>query len=358
MKIAFEASSISTYKPTGIANYGRSIIAELIDLCRDQDDFTLLHKISRYRKRNTLYRPNNINSSFYIPQLPHLSSKYDVIHSLDAYVPKWRNAVKISTIYDLFVLVSGEEKYFPKKFIQRKQKNYRTIKNTADYVITISETTKKDIVDKIGFPSDKVYVTPLGIASDFKTQTDDAIQFVKSKYRISGNYLFFVGNISSRKNVRRLIQAFHAGKFHKDFQLVLCGANSYHGDTALQEIDELKINSRVHVLDYADDQDLPALYSGASGFVFPTLYEGFGLPPLEAMACETPVLTSTTGAAPEVCGEHAVLVDPYSVDDIAAGIEKLLNVTPEKIAAAKYHAKQYTWRRCAEETLNVYRKVL
>ncbi len=358
MKIAFEVSSISTHKPTGIANYGRSVISALADLVSGFDKFDYLYKLSRYRKRHRIFTPCPRNAHFYIPQLSGILPKYDVIHSLDAYIAQWKNTRRLTTIHDLFVLLDGTEEYFPGKFILRKKEQYKKIERLADVIITVSNSTKTDILERLNMSPDRVFVTPLGISNQYRKSSQAHITNIRKKYNISGDYLFFVGNISSRKNVQRIVKAFHQGKFYKDFKLVLCGSESYRGGEVSQEISALKLHSSVLTLNYVIEEDIPALYSGAAGFVFPTLYEGFGMPALEAMACKTPVLASTTGAAPEVCGHHAVLVDPYSVEDISSGISNLLNTSQEKIEAAYAHATQYTWRRCAEKTLNVYKNVV
>ena len=129
------------------------------------------------------------------------------------------------------------------------------------------------------------------------------------------------------------------------------------GEDTLEAIQQCRLGQRVRLLGYVPDKDLPALYAGAACFVFPTLYEGFGMPILEAMAAGTPVLTSTTGAAPEISGGLAVSVDPYDVAAIAEGIDRALETPATVIAQAQEHARAFTWERCASKTLAIYRRL-
>src|SRR5262249_50257589 len=151
----------------------------------------------------------------------------------------------------------------------------------------------------------------------------------------------FVGAISGRKNTVRLVQAYAQSRASKEYPLVLVGAMSYRGEDTLEAIQQCRLGERVRLLGYVPDKDLPALYAGAACFVFPTLYEGFGMPILEATASGTPVLTSTTGAAPEVSGGLAVSVDPYDVEAIADGIDRALETPAPAIAQAREHARAF-----------------
>lgn len=358
MQIAFEASSITIDRPTGISNYGCSLVNEIHKLGKHDFDIHILYKVSRYRKRHSLYQPEWSTPHFYIPQLASSMPRLDVIHSLDSYLPAKCYSRSVVTIHDLFILTGKNGEFFEPHSIRRKKRYYDCVKKNADAIIAVSEKTKGDIIKCMGIPDNKIFVTPLGISTRYRPQSFETAREVHKKYDIACEYFLYVGDVSLKKNIPRLIKAFAVSGYSNDFQLVLCGSKNIQDHIIREEINRLNLNTRVLMLDYVDMDDLPGLYSGATGFLFPTLYEGFGLPLLEAMACETPVLTSTTGAAPEVCAGHGVLVDPYNVEHIADGIRRLLASTPDKLAAARQHANQYTWQRCAEQTINVYRSII
>ncbi|HSB35649.1 MAG TPA: glycosyltransferase family 1 protein, partial [Thermoanaerobaculia bacterium] len=178
------------------------------------------------------------------------------------------------------------------------------------------------------------------------------------KYGLPDDYLLFVGQISGRKNTERLVEAFALSGAGDGFTLVLAGSLGRQAEKTLEAIRRRHLEKKVEILGYVADSELPALYAGAKGFLFPTIYEGFGLPILEAMACGTPVLTSNVGSAPEVSGDRAILVDPYSVGEIARGMEALLRVPACRTDDARRYAQQFTWTRCAEQTLAVYERLL
>ncbi|MFQ3661823.1 MAG: glycosyltransferase family 1 protein, partial [Chloroflexaceae bacterium] len=168
-------------------------------------------------------------------------------------------------------------------------------------------------------------------------------------------YFLYIGTIQPRKNLTRLIEAFaHAGP--DDALLVIAGRRGWLSEPIVRRVAELGLTNRVRFPGYVPDADLPALLSGALAFVFPSLYEGFGMPVLEAMACGAPVLTSTTSALPEVAGDAALLVDPCDTDAIAAALRRLAADAPLRAslrARGLVRAADFTWERCARKTLDV-----
>jgi glycosyltransferase involved in cell wall biosynthesis len=165
----------------------------------------------------------------------------------------------------------------------------------------------------------------------------------------------------ARKNIIRMLEAFHHFRHEvkSEIKLVLAGTKSWTSEGIDETIERLKLKDHVIELGYVNNHDLPVLYSGAEMFVFPSLWEGFGIPVIEAMACSTPVLTSNNSALPEVAGGAAVLIDPYSVEDIASGMYKLFSdATLRQSLRAKglERAKFFTWRRTAQQTLEAYKR--
>jgi glycosyltransferase involved in cell wall biosynthesis len=189
------------------------------------------------------------------------------------------------------------------------------------------------------------------------------VQPVLERYQLSQPYILYVGSIEPRKNLLRLLQAY--ARLRKDlpgWKLVLVGArNAWKSTPISEEMRKLNLAPWVQLTGYIPEEDLPALYNGAGLFAFPSLYEGFGLPVLEAMACGTPVITSNVSSLPEVAGDAALLVDPYNVEEIAAA---MVNVLSDQELSEDLHrrglerSKEFSWERTAQQTLEVYKKVL
>jgi len=204
---------------------------------------------------------------------------------------------RLVTFHDLLMLHSDDTQIAPEGFRRKKRQLYKAAATGADAIITVSATTKQDVVHLLNAPETRVYVTHLGIDQRFGQQTPEAIETVLKHYELVPGYLLFTGTISGRKNTARLVQAYARSRASKERPLVLVGTMSYRSEDTLEAIHQCGLGSQVQLMGYVPDEDLPALYAGAGCFVFPTLYEGFGMPILEAMASGTPVLTSTTGAA-------------------------------------------------------------
>lgn len=233
----------------------------------------------------------------------------------------------------------------------------------ADAVITVSECSRHDLIRHLGLAAERVYVIGEGVTPRFKPTADRAErQAVVARYGITQPYLLYVGGINARKNIARLCEAFmRVRECHPEVMLVIAGKRQWHTSEIDAAVRRLKLTEHVCFTSYIDEADLPALYSAAEAFVFPSLYEGFGLPPLEAMACGTPVVTSNTSSLPEVVGDAALTVDPYDVDGLAAAIERVL--TDETLRAdlrrrGIERASRFTWEQAASETLEIYQQVL
>lgn len=223
-------------------------------------------------------------------------------------------------------------------------------------IITISEATKNDIIDFYRIKNKPIYVIPCGINKNiFYPVNELQIEIINRKYNLS-NYILFVSEIRPYKNLFRLIKAF--GNLHiSNIDLVIVGALSKFGkDDILALPHKLGIENRVKFLGYIQDNDLPAVYSGASMLVFPSLTEGFGIPPLEAMSCGCPVITSNTSSMPEVCGDAALYIDPYNIDSITNAINLLINndqLRQKFIIKGFQRSKIFSWEKTASEILKV-----
>jgi glycosyltransferase involved in cell wall biosynthesis len=233
----------------------------------------------------------------------------------------------------------------------------------ADHILADSQATKDDLIALYRVAPEKVTVLLSGVSERFAPASIYQIRDVRKKYKIGdGRYILSVGTVQPRKNYERLIRALAAlPPSCADVKLVIAGGKGWLQDPIHQAVTELNLEDRVQFLGFADDMDLPTLYSGATLLAYPSLYEGFGLPILEAFRCRTPVLTSANSSLSEVSGEAAVIVDPYSVESIRDGLTRLLTESALRvslIARGVLQAKPFTWERAARELRAVYDRML
>jgi glycosyltransferase involved in cell wall biosynthesis len=203
-----------------------------------------------------------------------------------------------------------------------------------------------------------VEVIHSGVASRFGVRPADEIRRVRARYGIESRYLLFVGNLEPRKNLPGLLRAFRTVRRQRQepIQLVIAGKLAWLSDALTHELRSEDLTTSVVATGYVDEADLPALYAGAAAFVFPTFWEGFGLPVLEAMASGTPVVASNLSSIPEVAGDAAILVDPHSLDSIAGGILEALEPAraTELVRLGTERAKLFRWEDTARRTLDAY----
>ena len=237
---------------------------------------------------------------------------------------------------------------------------------TADRVLADSIATRDDLVHYYRIPQEKIVVVYPGRDETMAPETDpQRLEEVRARYGLSDRYLLYVGTLHPRKNLVRLVQAFAglrdaAVSDLGDLQLVLAGQKGWLYEEIFAEVRRQGQQERVVLTGYVPDDDLPLLLGGALAFVFPSLYEGFGLPVLEAMACGTPVVCSNTSSLPEVAGDAALLVDPLDVSDMTAAMVRLLtdgDLRQSLIESGFQRVQQFSWRRCARETLRVLEDV-
>jgi glycosyltransferase involved in cell wall biosynthesis len=355
ISIGVEATGLMNANPTGISFYIKNLLLNLMDI---NADVKLYCKISRYKNRHNLLKHINAKINWHYNHLYNPLKKVDIAHTTDSAFLNLRAAAKIYTIYDLAVF--REETQIPdytserhKRIIDQKTK---AILKKADGVIAISTATKNDILRFYDFPEDKIRVIPLApnqIADSAKKEID-----LKFHQLEKNAYFLFVGQISIRKNIINLLKAFLLSGLHSDFKLVLAGMEGRGIEIIKEAILELGLNERVELLNYIPDESLSSLYENAVGFVFPTFYEGFGIPILEAMMNRTPVLSGNIGASPETAGGFAVEVSPFSVDEISEGLKNLLAIPKDKIENAFNYANNFNWQNNAIETHKFYEETL
>jgi glycosyltransferase involved in cell wall biosynthesis len=242
-----------------------------------------------------------------------------------------------------------------------------TVRHTARraaQIITLSEYSRRDIMETYGIAPERITVTPAAAPESFGPVTDqNELARIRNLYGIEGDYILSVGSIQPRKNLSRLIAAYsslrHAQPGVKLPKLVLAGKRAWLYDETLRTISELEVGNSVILTGYVPSAHLPALYSGALCFVYPSYFEGFGLPPLEAMKCGSAVIVGNRTSLPEVVGDAAVLVDPFDVEEIASAMEKVIGdsgLRSQLRAKGLEQAKLFDWRETARKTLAVYQQ--
>lgn len=238
------------------------------------------------------------------------------------------------------------------------------IVENATHIITVSNYSKSDIQRYFGVSDDKITVTHLAADDIYKPMDKEkARNVIFNKYGIERHYILYLGGFSLRKNIARLIHAFLRVKssYQNPLDLLILGEYQRSYDTLWSLTEKLNLTDNVKFLNFIPTVDLPYFYNGADVFVYPSLYEGFGLPPLEAMQCGTPVVTSNVSSIPEIVGDAALLANPYNIDEISEQILKLLtdsDLQAKHSLLGLAKAKEYSWDKTAEKTLEVYRKCM
>lgn len=270
----------------------------------------------------------------------------------------------VATIYDMSPII------FPQFHTSENRNTFarklQHIRQHADVLIAISESTKRDIIEHLGFPETRIHVAYGGVDANFVPLVDQAtLRPTLAKYGLrEPGYILHVGTLEPRKNLVRLIEAYaqvrqRCGDVTPP--LVLVGQNGWDSADIFTAVARHKLSNHVQIVGFVADADLPALYNGATIFAYPSLYEGFGIPVLEAMACGVPVLTSTVSSLPEIVGDTGLLVEATDVQAIAAGLQQLVEdaaLRCDLSTRALQRAAQFTWRATAQATLGAYHAAL
>ena len=291
--------------------------------------------------------------------------KFNIYHSPFYPIPDrtiTQNLHRVLTIYDLLPILT------PHNFTQNICSKFKSIINSIDrhqdWITCISKNTKQDFCNHTGMNPERVFVTPLAASDNFYPVTDsEIISHQLRQYQIPQQpYLLSLCTLEPRKNLNFLLQCFAqllAQDPNLDLNLVLVGVSGWKNNDIFQTVQNNPLlKKNVIFTGYIPDPDLSAIYSGALAFVYPSLYEGFGLPPLEAMQCGTPVITSNTSSLPEVVGDAGIMINPTNSDDLCQAMLDLINNSTLRHQLSQKgldRAAQFSWSKCAEETIKVYK---
>jgi glycosyltransferase involved in cell wall biosynthesis len=370
LRIGIDAHSVGT-KLGGNESYAVNLIEALAQI-DSANDYTIYVTTNEARDRFT-NRWSNFKVRSTLPHTPliriplTLSAELrkrpiDVLH-VQFTAPPFCPCPVVVSIHDLSF------EHLPETFKRRSRTQLRlTVRYSARRaarILSLSEHTRRDIIETYGINAERVSAIPLAAAEHFAPVDDNReLQRVRHNYGIDGDYILCVGSIQPRKNLARLIRAYASlrGSFTADKlpKLVLVGKCAWLYDETLRTLDKAGVKDRVVLTGYVPESDLPALYSGALCFVYPSYFEGFGLPPLEAMKCGAPVIVGDRTSLPEVVGDAALTVDPFDVEAIAAAITRLINnssLRRELSVRGQERARAFSWRETAQKTLSVYTEV-
>jgi alpha-1,3-rhamnosyl/mannosyltransferase len=377
MRIGIDGRYIQDHFP-GIGRYTYNLSRALTQVAPDEV-FVLLHNPAllntRYDLACLIHLPNielvriNVPTFSWTEQLRlplvigYLS--LDVCHSPYYIKPYWLPCPSVVTIYDLISKLYPQ--YLPSPWARLTfEFATRLALRSAQRVITASQAARSDLIVLYHLAPKKIAVTPLAADERFRPLNQKEIELVRHKYDLPEHYALYLGINKPHKNLVRLIEAWslligHCSLGFGHWPLVIAGHWDPRYPQARERAQQLGLEQRVRFLGPVAEADLPALYSGADLFVFPSLYEGFGLPVLEAMACGVPVVCSKTSSLPEIVGEAALTFDPLDVEEMAAKIEKALGdeaLREEMREKGLQRAARFSWERTAEKTLEVYRAVV
>jgi glycosyltransferase involved in cell wall biosynthesis len=371
VRIAVDAFPLATNAGSGIANYLRNILSSLLILdCKNKYFLYCKDPIDMARAENVVprfdSRPGNISRSFgnslwlfskgiRMMKKDNIDLLWGTRHMLPPYVS--RRIRKILTVHDLVW------HYYPEtmdryNLLIMGLLAERAIK-AADHIIAVSEASARAISEITGIQREKISVIHHGTDRYIPLNKNDSAEFIADKYKTRKQYLLTVGTVEPRKNLKMLLRVFAPLK-GGDYQLLIAGSSGWKTSPIYREYERLRLREEdVRFLGYIPDEDMNRLYSGAALFVFPSIYEGFGLPPLEAMASGTPVIVSNSSSLPEVVGDAGILLDPFDADSWRESITTVLSdaFLQERLTAkGLQRARLFSWKTAARKTLDIFEK--
>lgn len=370
MIIGYDANEANVEKRVGSGQYAYEILRHMA-LLLGQDQLWIYLKNSpkldfpqaNEQVKYLIFGPKPLWTQIALPLRLYTRKHPNVFFSPAHYAPRLCPVPSVITIHDLSYLK------FPDLFLKKDLKQLESwtkysVKQAA-HIITPSKSAKEDVVNFYKYPEDKIIVIQHGYDKErFNENLDEAkVTQVKQKYGISGDYVLYLGTLQPRKNIERLIDAFNVLLSNPEprtsnLHLVIAGKKGWLFESVFQKVKSMHLEKHVIFTDYVKDDEVPYLYKGARLYVLPSLYEGFGMPLIEAMACGTPVAASNVSSIPEVIGP-GLFFNPENTDEIAHSIKTITTMAEGKYRSLQQksinHAKQFSWQKAARETLLVLR---
>lgn len=323
---------------------------------RDINIETVFCKLIPYGiyKRIWNYIPIKYNTLF--------KSKSDIYHFFNFIVPPKIDGKVIVTVYDMVYKKIPET--MTKANYKRLNKNLKRSVDRADIIITISENSKQEIIEYLNVPESKIRIVPPGVDLNVynKDYAVDEMEMIKEKYKLPDRYFLYLGTLEPRKNIEAIVEAFalYKKQNNDNIKLVLAGKKGWMYESIFEKIKNNNIENEVVFTDYVDENDKVLIYKMSEVFLFPSLYEGFGMPVLEAMACGVPVITSNTSSLPEVSGDACILVEPKDVNSMVAAMKSIVLDEEYKNSLIKKgleQSKKFTWEKSSQKLVKIYKEL-
>lgn len=373
MKICLDYQPAVTQR-AGIGRYTRVLAEQLPLLMNPEDSLRLFYFDFKGKGEQPSSLPANVTTKRFrlcpgaimqklwnycsFPSFDMLAGKADIFHFTNFLSRPVMKGKVIASVHDMSFMRYPE-------FTEEKNLAYLTrgIKRTiesADAIITISKFSAEEIEHFFPAAKGKIFYSHLGIAQNFSPAKDALVTATKAKYKLDRPYIITVGTIEPRKNHLLLVDAFEQIA-EQGIDLVVVGGIGWKSEKIINRLTTSKYASQIHVLNHLGDGDLPALYTGASAFALPSYYEGFGFPPLEAMACGTPVVSAPGGSLQEVIADAGIIVSDYNPDAWSDALTRVISDTHLReslINKGISHVKNFTWDKTVADTLEIYKKVL
>jgi glycosyltransferase involved in cell wall biosynthesis len=372
MQIGIDATALPA-RPVGAGTYIIQLIRALVDL-QSAHKFTVFAHQNGYNLINVpptpelewVIVPNKKPARRLVweqARLPRLvrNSGVDLLHSLHYTQPAFLPCRSVVTFHDMtFFIYPHLHTRFKRLFFPIA---IRLSARKADALIAVSESTRKDTIRILGVSGHKVFTVPEGVSKEYHPIADrELLADIRLRYNLPQEFILYVGTVEPRKNLPLLIKSYKniTGDGHS-IPLVIVGSLGWMYDDVLNQIKMLDLRENIHFTGYVPIQDLPRIYNLAKVFVYPSTYEGFGLPPLEAMACGTPVITTAVSSMPEHVGDGGILIPPEDEAALTQAMLTLLNdhtLQEDLSNKGPQQAKFFTWKRTAQETIKVYQHIM
>ncbi len=364
MRVGIDARLVY-YSQAGIGQYILHLVdglakvdkkGEYVLLQSRKDDTTILRQPNF--RRVSLWTPSHHRLERYALNVELMRLGLDVLHSPDFIPPHRPSCRSVITVHDLAFLL------YPHFLTRESARYYGHIDQAVrwtDHIISVSESTKRDTIQHLGVAEDRITVVHEAANPVFRPMDrQEAREQIRYRHGIEAPYILFVSTIEPRKNVPTLLRALWqlVECYKEDVRLVLAGGKGWLFEDAFSVVDELKLDRRVHFVGRVSSEDLLYLYNAAEMLAHPAFYEGFGLPPLEAMACGLPVIVSNVASLPEVVGDAGFLIDPHEVDELTVAMWRVLNddgLRQEMRQKGLKQAGRFSWERAARETMAIYK---
>ena len=371
MKIGIDGRAAKWYRGTGIGTYTHELINGLNNVDPINDYLIFMPKCDTLNQLNDNFKVRSIESTssdnfwedIKVPNIVNNTNMelYHVPQNGVGLSPNI-NCKKVITLHDIIPLKMPET--VSDRYLKIFNDELPSILNSCDGIITVSEFSKNDIASEFNFPIEKIYVTHLAAESIYKPLSKyQCKNLVTQKYKIKEDFILYVGGFSPRKNIIGLIEAYSMlpENLKNTFKLVITGKKGISYAKYKARAEELKVDDKVIFTGFIPLNDLPLFYNACEVLVYPSFYEGFGLPPLEAMACGTPVIVSNVTSLPEVCHESALFVDPYNIDLLSYDIQRVLTNSLLQLTLVKKsltRSTNFSWNKTALNTLSAYESII